>query len=84
MISLEVRLKKDWHKFNDACLKRFKSNKKKGWFEWDNPVYKEGLLKETLFECKNYQIRQKDLVDIANYCNFLWNMIEREGGEIIE
>ena len=69
--------------FNNACMKKLEEKEKKGWDSWNKPELTK-YLENTLIEHTKKILTQENLVNIANYCNFLWNMIEREGGEIIE
>ena len=70
-------------RFNLHCLNKLKEKEKEGWIGWDDKKKKclfENRLKHDIF-C---ELTQNRLVNIANYCNFLWNLIEEKGGEIIE
>jgi len=65
-------------KFHLACVVKLKKKEKEGWVGWDNPIKKKlleaKLMEHTLKSLSN----QENLVDIANFCNFLWNLIEDE------
>jgi hypothetical protein len=58
-----------------ACLVRLEEKAQKGWKGWDNPIWKEAFEKR-LKDIPQFELTQKTLVDIANYANFLWNLIE--------
>ena len=61
--------------FNHACVKKLETKQKQGYSGWDNPDRKENL--ESLFvEHTHNPLTQRNLVDIANFCMFLWNLIE--------
>jgi len=64
-------------KFNLACLNKLAEKEKEGWVGWDNPEGKDGFKSEIE---EHWQVKreltQDDLVDISNYCNFLWNLKE--------
>lgn len=69
-------------KFFVARAIRLEQKEKAGWDGWDdkkNKCYFEDRIKHDAFS----NLTQKRLVDIANFCNFLWNLIEeKEGGKI--
>lgn len=63
--------------FNYACIKKLEAKQKQGYYGWDNPINKENL--ESLFkEHTNRPLTQRNLVDISNFCNFLWNLLEAQ------
>jgi len=48
-----------------------------GWQGWNNPAY-EGEFRDEIRARAKIKLTQKELVDIANYCNFVWNILEKE------
>ena len=63
--------------FEWACRKKLETKEKQGWFGWDNPDNKEKL-ERYLIEHTEKPLTQRNLIDIANFCNFLWNLIENK------
>ena len=62
-------------KFNLACLDKLRQKEKEGWIGWDDKKYKcsfEDRMKHDVYS----ELTQKRLVNISNFCNFLWNLIE--------
>lgn len=58
-----------------ACLIKLEEKEKDGWTGWDDKKRKcsfEDRIKHDAFS----ELTQKRLVNISNYCNFLWNLIE--------
>ena len=72
-------------KFHLACVVKLKEKEKEGWIGWDNPHWKEAF-KKRIKDLPQFELTQNNLVKIANYCNFLWNLIgaEKEVKEINE
>ena len=63
--------------FNYACVEKLMAKQRQGYFGWDNLEAKPNL--ESLFkEHTNRPLTQKNLVDIANFCMFLWNLFEAQ------
>ena len=63
------------YEFNHACIKKLEAKQKEGYSGWDEPKNKDNL--ESLFkEHTNRPLTQRNLVDIANFCMFLWNILE--------
>ena len=61
--------------FNHARMKKLVAKQKQGYYGWDDPTKRENL--ESLFrEHTNRPLTQRNLIDIANFCDFLWNLIE--------
>ena len=76
---MENKLKDSSKKFYVACLAKLLIKEKEGWTGWDNPKNKDGF--ESKIELHLQGTRTQDvLVDVANYCNFLWNLIEAKKG----
>ena len=60
--------------FDWACSKRLEEKEEQGLNGWDNKELKAVFTKRI---CQmDFPFTQKDLVDMSNYCNFLWNLIE--------
>lgn len=74
---MEQRLKLAWKKFNNACGRKLEEKGKEGYTEWDNPDF-EWELKLKLKEHFKKEWTSENLVDIANFCNFLWNLRQEE------
>ena len=66
-------------KFNLACLNKLSQKEKEGWGGWDWECCKTSFEKRIKHDAKR-ELTQKSLINIANYCMFLWNLIEK-GGE---
>jgi len=66
-------------KFNLACLNKLSQKEKEGWGGWDWECCKTSFEKIIKHNAKR-ELTQKNLINIANYCMFLWNLIEK-GGE---
>ena len=66
-------------KFNLACLDKLSQKEKRGWVGWDNPEYKKEF--EDKIVIQSLPLIQNDCVNIANYCMFLWNLMEMEKEE---
>jgi len=64
-------------KFHLACVVKLKEKEKEGWIGWDNPHW-EGAFKKRIKDLPQFELTQNNLVNISNYCNFLWNLIEAE------
>jgi len=64
-------------KFNLACLDKLSQKEKEGWGGWDWESCKFSFEKRIKHDAKS-KLTQKSLVNIANYCMFLWNLKERE------
>ena len=61
--------------FNHACIKKLEAKQRQGYYGWDKVENKTNL--ESLFqEHKNRPLTQRNLIDIANFCMFLWNLFE--------
>ena len=62
-------------KFHLACVVKLKEKEKAGWTGWDNPDSKR-ILGTKLMEHTIRPFTQNNLINISNYCMFLWNLIE--------
>ena len=74
---MDIKLRTAWLKFNYASYKKLAAKEKRGFAGWDKQKNKE-LLERGLIEHIKKPLTQRNLIDIANYCNFLWNLIEKE------
>ena len=77
---MENRLYNASMKFHLACVSKLQEKEKEGWEGWNNKKeksYFEGRIMHDAFS----KLTQKRLVHIANFCNFLWNLIEIQKGE---
>ena len=61
-----------------TCLVKLEKKEKEGYIGWDDPKNAMGFKSEIEEHFKREIITQDDLVDISNYCNFLWNGKEAE------
>ena len=67
--------------FYRACDIKLELKEKEGWAGWDNPEF-EKKLRNDLRSHVEKALSQENLVDIANFCDFLWNLIQvKKGGE---
>ena len=64
-------------KFHLACIIKLKEKEKEGWEGWDNLGNQE-LFEKRLTRHLLKEYSQEGLIDISNYANFLWNLIESE------
>ena len=71
--------------FYRACDVKLELKEKEGFTGWNNPENKK-LLKGGFEEHICKALTQDNLVDIANYCMFLWNLIQgsKKGGEKVK
>ena len=59
-----------------ACVKRLEKKEKQGFIGWEN-IMNELYFKTQIRERAGKVLAsQKHLIDIANFCSFLWQMIE--------
>lgn len=72
---MQLKLRSAWLKFNHACYKKLAAKERRGFSGWDKQKNKE-LLEKGLMEHIKKPLTQSNLIDIADYCNFLWNLIE--------
>ena len=76
---MKVKLNSAWLKFNHACYKKLAAKERGGFAGWDKQENKE-LLEEDFMAHTKKPLTQSNLIDISNYCNFLWNLIEDKKG----
>ena len=69
--------------FNDACYKKLGKKEGEGFESWDDPNF-EWTLKLKLKEHFKEEWTMENLVDIANFCNFLWNQKREEMGMLAD
>jgi len=62
-----------------ACLVKLEEKEKAGWGGWDKTYNKELFEEDVTIRAKK-PLTQSNLVDISNYCNFLWNLLEVNKG----
>ena len=74
---MKVGLNSAWLKFNHACYKKLAAKERRGFSGWDKQKNKE-LLEKDLITHTRKPLIQSNLLDIANYCDFLWNLLENE------
>ena len=72
---MKVKLRSTWLKFNYACYKKLEGKERQGFGGFDKPK-SEKQLESDLYQHVLKPLDQGNLTDIANYCNFLWNLIE--------
>ena len=72
---MKVKLRSAWLKFNYACYKKLAAKERRGFIGSDKPENKKQL-EADLYQHVLKSLDQGNLTDIANYCNFLWNLIE--------
>ena len=63
--------------FIRACDRRLTEKEGEGWTAWDNLKNKE-LFANRLIKHILKEFTQESLIDISNYCMFLWNFIKEE------
>lgn len=64
-------------KFNLACLDKLAEKEKEGWGGWDWECCKTSFEKRIKYDAKR-ELTQKRIINITNYCMFLWNLMEKE------
>ena len=72
-VELKTKLLAAWCLFSFACGRRLEKEEKEGRVGWDDTYYRkewEGRIR--MLAGKKLTLRR--LVNIANYCGFLWNM----------
>ena len=70
---MKSKLLAAWCIFSFACGRRLEKEEDDGRVGWDNIYYKkewEGRIRVLASK----KLTSRRLVNIANYCNFLWNM----------
>ena len=65
--------------FEYACHKKLEAKEKLGWKGWDDLEHKKEF--EGKIVIQSLPLIQNDCVNIANYCMFLWNLMEMEKEE---
>lgn len=72
-VKLRTKLLAAWCVFSFACGRRLEKEEEAGRIGWDDAYYKkewEGRVRMLAGK----KLTSGRLVNIANYCNFLWNM----------
>ena len=79
---MKVELRSAWLKFNYACYKKLAAKESRGFAGWDKQKNKI-ILEDGFYEHARKPLTQSNLIDISNYCIFLWNLIEdqKKGGK---
>ncbi|GAG39605.1 unnamed protein product, partial [marine sediment metagenome] len=89
------------NKFQIACMQKIEKKEKEGYTKWNDPNFKSNLVYKLWTHCVSYvgkdrnekKINKSDkeiLIDIANFCNFLWNLEDKvmkskkHGGYVIQ
>ncbi len=76
------------NKFQIACMQKLEKKEKEGFTKWNDPNFKYDLIHKLWAHCveyvgkyrdeeKNRETNKDNLVDIANFCIFLWNLEDR-------
>jgi len=67
--------------FYRACDTKLELKEKEGFIGWDDPEFEKDM-RNNLRSHVEKALSQENLVDIANFCDFLWNLIQvKKGGE---
>ena len=61
----------------NACMEKLEFKEKQGYGGWNDSNY-ENSMKEDLKKHFKKEWTQENLIDISNFCNFLWNLIEKK------
>lgn len=77
---MKVKLRTAWLKFNHACYKKLERKERRGFWGCEKLENKKQL-ESDLYQHVLKPLDQGNLTDIANYCNFLWNLIEDQKGD---
>ena len=72
---MEKKLLSATMKFNLACLNKLTEKEKAGWTGWDSEDY-DGIFDSRIETLAKGELTQNNLVNISNYCMFLWNIKE--------
>jgi len=72
---MKVKLKMNCFKFHLACSQKLEEKEKEGWDGYYKPENKN-LLEVGLLQHIAKGFASDNLIDISNYCNFLWNLDE--------
>ena len=76
-IQMSNKLQAAWLLFSFKCGDKLEKKEKQGWAGWNNPE-NEPNLKFKLLQHFEKEWTQENLVDISNFCLFLWNLKEEE------
>ena len=80
---MDKKLRIACYEFHNARMAKLEFKEHAGYLGWDIIPFKEDLQKDLISHTEK-PLTQYNLVDIANYCNFLWNLIEKERELITE
>jgi len=72
---MKVKLKMNCFKFHLACSQKLEEKEKEGFEGYYKPENKEQLEVDLLTHIAK-GFAPDNLIDISNYCNFLWNLNE--------
>ncbi len=72
---MKWKLRKKTYRFNYACYLKLEKKEREGFFGYDGPKNKE-MLEKGFMDHIEKGFEQDNLIDLSNYCNFLWNLIE--------
>ncbi|MCK4446830.1 MAG: hypothetical protein KAW56_07090 [Candidatus Marinimicrobia bacterium] len=72
---MEDKLRMACFKFTNACMEKLEFKERQGYTKWDDPNF-ESVLKMKLENHTKKKLTQENLIDISNFCDFLWNLIE--------
>lgn len=72
---MKVKLRSAWLKFGYVCYKKLAAKERRGFTGCYKPENKKQL-EADLYHHVLKPLDQGNLTDIANYCNFLWNLLE--------
>ena len=65
------------YEFYLARSKRMEQKENEGFTGWDDPDGKDYFTRR-IKAISVGELTQKDLMDISNYCSFVWNLIEKD------
>jgi len=71
----DIRLLAATTNFFIARIKKLEKKEKQGHCGWEY-VANEAFFRDEIRTRAKKRLTQKNLVDIANYCSFLWEMLE--------
>ena len=77
------------NKFHTACMQKLEKKEKEGYIGWNDSSLRFDLMHKLWTYCVSYvgkykdegekrKVNKNDLINIANFCNFLWNLEEKE------
>lgn len=72
---MDKKLRIAGYEFHRACMIKLEYKENAGYLGWDILAFEKDLQEDLISHTKK-PLTQDNLVDIANFCNFLWNLIE--------